>query len=210
MKQEVRASRILDLLANGVKSAEIIRIEDGRRKQFQERLARGNSSEQNVSDALLGLSIVNRVNKVPTNSVGDHNGIDLVVGLKTEAPGVIVSKVRVQVKSSDRGIAEFRQKIKSDNYLIEEEIDDWLIRNEWVVLNGQMPNEVIENSFIAQFEKINNCARTEETKADRNDIKARAAEQARRYLDYRRKGVLTPQWREWARKHPFEIAKLVY
>lgn len=207
---EVRVNRIFSLLADGVKSAEIIRIEEERRRPFQERLERGNSSEQNVSEALTGLPVVTRVNKVPTNSVGDQSGIDLVVGLKTDTPEAIVGKVKVQVKSSESGITTFREKVKSDNSLKDGEVDDWLTSNGWIVLNGQMPKDDIAHDFLAQLKKINDFARTEETKADRDDIKTRITDQARRYLDHRRNRTLTPQWEEWGRKHPFEIAKIVY
>ncbi len=210
MREAVRVNRIFSLLSDGVNSAEIIIAQDERKRLGDEKRKKGDSSEQNVIKALLEISVVATVNKVPANSVGDQNGIDIVVGLNRDIPEGLVGKVKIQVKSSEQKITEFKEKIKSDNSLKDGEVDDWLTRNGWVVLNGQIPQADIADDFLAQLKKINDYARTEETKADRDDIKARITEQARRYLDHRRNGTLTPQWEEWGRKHPFEIAKIVY
>lgn len=210
MESEVRLGRIFSLLESGVGSAEIIRIENERRKPYLDRLNKGISSEQNVSDSLVGLPAVTGINRVPAYSIGDKNGIDIVVALNRDIPGIVVSKIRVQVKSSEWGIAKFRKKIKSDNSLSEDEVDDWLTRNGWVVLNGQNASGEIANSFLAQLRKINNFATTSETVADRDDLKNRMKDQARRYLDHLRNGTLTLEWKAWGRKHALEIAKLVY
>ena len=210
MREAVRVNRIFSLLSDGVNSAEIIIAQDERKRLGDEKRKKGDSSEQNVIKALLEISVVATVNKVPANSVGDQNGIDIVVGLNRDIPEGLVGKVKIQVKSSEQKITEFKEKIKSDNSLKDGEVDDWLTRNGWVVLNGQIPQADIADDFLAQLKKINDYARTEETKADRDDIKARITEHARRYLDHRRNGTLTPQWEEWGRKHPFEIAKIVY
>lgn len=196
--ETVRVNRIFSLLADGIKSAEIIRIEEERRRSIRERLERGNSSEQNVTRVLSGLPIVLTVNRVEPNSVGDQNGIDIVVGLKRDIPEGLVGKVRVQVKSSRQYIAEFKEKIKLENSLKNnEEVNDWLIKNGWIILNGQLPDEIIATSFESQLNKINDFARTEETKADKDDIERRMKEQARRYWEHPAKGTLTPDGRHF-------------
>lgn len=153
MKSEILgASRVLDLLANGASTTEIINLQNKRLRERQGGIDRGFFSESNVREALLGLSVVRGVRMVPRRSKQDNRGIDMFVDLHT--PQSLVDNIKVQVKSDIKRIEDFKRDLAKARK-IKGDINEWLIRHRWIVLNGQLTQDLIRSNFMVQLRRIN-------------------------------------------------------
>lgn len=146
------------LLSRGKKADEVIEMEAARKRLIEQNYARGFSSEKNVFDILSGLEMVSRVRRTPRGSGWDIGRIDLIVHLDKRSG--VIGKVSVQVKSTEVGVDEFKKKVAQENRVPLKEVDGWLLSHRWVVLNGQLPKDVIANSFTSQVTKMAEVART--------------------------------------------------
>ena len=108
----------------------------------------GNESVYTVQKAIEDLPYVDKIVETAKNSKEDVvYKQDLIVSLSGQA----VDTVSIQVKSSLDKILKFYQKIDQDYYTAEE----ILIERKMIVLNGQLPQNVIKDFFIDKLSKIN-------------------------------------------------------
>lgn len=87
--------------------------------------------------------VVQTIPNSPEDTVDKH---DLKITLDQE-----ISPIGIQVKSSIYGVLDFYQKIDQD-YFNAKEI---LIERKTIVLNGQLPDDIIKQNFLNQLTLIN-------------------------------------------------------
>ena len=141
-KKGRRISRILDGLNQGMSYPEI-----------QKRLVplkgeqRGEDSVKNVEEAIKNFPFIKEIKKTDKNSKEDTvDKHDLIILLS----GKSIDKAGIQVKSSIQRCSKFRHKFFKE-YDDNEKI---LIKKKLIVINGQLPEFVIQKIFINQLSKI--------------------------------------------------------
>jgi hypothetical protein len=123
------------------------------------RVRKGSISEQHVTTALSGLSVVTHVRNTEHFGPEDMAGLDLVVFLRPTIEAASVESVTAQVKSSDGGIAHFRRVIGNRYGMEDHEIDAWLVEERLMLLNGSEPRRTIQRDFLSQLTPIRRAAR---------------------------------------------------
>lgn len=115
---------------------------------------RGDKSEKNVIAVLAHLPFVKQVFPTVKNGREDHRGCDAFVRI-SPAPQEI-KQIRVEVKSSARGIRNFKKNIAGKFKLPLRSVDDWLIAKHHIVLNGQQTPLEIATDFTRGIQEITN------------------------------------------------------
>ena len=119
---------------------------------LEKKESRGKDSEQNVNSILKKIPIVERCWITPRWGGEDKAGIDLKVVLIDKLG---VGKVYVQVKSSEFNIQKEKRKMKiMFNLDTDEELDNWMVENKRIIINGQAKEQEIIDSFLAQVQAI--------------------------------------------------------
>ncbi|MDD2224716.1 MAG: hypothetical protein PHP97_00960 [Candidatus Shapirobacteria bacterium] len=149
IKNQIAQQRI-NIICGGIKEG-IPYEEIEQRLQFIPEIrndAVSNISVVNVKRVIKTLPFIEEIIESKPNSYEDAvKKHDLTVFLN----GDNVNSVGIQIKSSIQYVLNFYQKF-SINYSIAKEI---LIKKKIIVLNGQLPDEIIENFFLSQLNLIN-------------------------------------------------------
>lgn len=115
---------------------------------------REKESVYNVIGVLAVMPEVQMVTPVDRFSHDDHKGVDLRVLMDSRKPGVEVEAVRVQVKSSQFSVEDFRCQIMERNAIDRNGLETWLAKNRLIILNGQTGHEKIEQTFWERYQEI--------------------------------------------------------
>lgn len=152
MSRENRVLHILDSLAAGKPSTQILD-----QLKFDDQKAvvtdkRGEESEKAVLDALRNLrGIVTKATLVSADPRFNNQGVDILA--KTAIP--FVGQVEVQSKSSLIGIQKEINRIRLSQQIEDEDAwEKWLAKQRRVFLNGAIKAQKIKRSFKEQLLKI--------------------------------------------------------
>ncbi len=132
-----------------------VSAERNRRQKARKKDKRGFISEKRVCDALNKLPYVLGVYQTERMGHADRNGIDMIVALSFDH-GWLMKSVRVQVKSSQTKIQEFKEDLLRHHNKKEGDMGSLLGDLRLVILNGQRSSDEICESFFNQIESINN------------------------------------------------------
>lgn len=105
---------------------------------------RGMETVQLVIDALSPISWVDDLVETNFNDTYDRTGIDLVAYVTRP----LVEMVNIQVKSTNNGVGRFKSHQRKKHRLKQSEYPQWLIQNNFFIINGRKPADEIQNSFI--------------------------------------------------------------
>lgn len=107
----------------------------------------GFMSVDNVKRVVQFFSFVKDITETVKNSHEDTvDKYDLTISLDNKN----IDLVGIQVKSSIKAVTKFYKKIDNDFIKVKEN----LIDRKLIVINGQLPDDVIKNSFIEQLQTI--------------------------------------------------------
>lgn len=116
----------------------------------------GYEREDFVAGVVRQLPYVRSVRQSIPNSISDRKGKDLTVILHREDCyfDLSFSSVFVQVKSSNEGMALFKRKIKTSNNIAWQEIDQMLLFNRYILINGNRPVARVVEQFETQLDSM--------------------------------------------------------
>lgn len=114
---------------------------------------RGRLMEYRVADLLLDVDAVKGIMINPKQGIQDQLGRDLTVHLGSGLP---IDIVWVQVKSSPRGIREYKKIIgrRLNNQGDTRTPDEWMTANSQILLDGSLDDEIVRAGFYGQLARI--------------------------------------------------------
>lgn len=114
---------------------------------------RGRLMEYRVADLLLDVDVVQGVMINPKQGIQDQLGRDLTVHLGSGLP---IDMVWVQVKSSSRGIREYKKIIgkRLNKQGDTRTPNEWMIANCQILLDGSLDDEIVRAGFYGQLARI--------------------------------------------------------
>lgn len=115
---------------------------------------RGSLSEMVVAKALISLSYVESADITQKYSDDDMGGIDIRVLVNKEILDVRFDYLRVQVKSSQSGVRSFKSDIKKRHEFGDEGLQNYLIVERLLIIDGSKSDPEIRNSFESQLYNI--------------------------------------------------------
>jgi len=156
-----RINTICELIKQGVPYPEI-----QQRLEIIQKVDRNTIGEEsvfNVQRSIKSLLFVQGIRETIRNSKEDSiDKYDLVVSLIDKN----IDSVGVQVKSSAEKILMFYKHFDEDFFKAEE----ILTRKKIIVINGQLPDQTIKNTFISKLEKIDQYYQNNNIYPDQNII----------------------------------------
>lgn len=114
---------------------------------------RGRLMEYRVADLLLDADVVQGVIINPKQGIQDQLGRDLTVHLEKGLP---IDMVWIQVKSSPRGIREYKKLIgkRLNKQGDTRTPNEWMTANSQILLDGSLDDEIVRAGFYAQLARI--------------------------------------------------------
>ena len=113
-----------------------------------------NSKERGLQSEYFALNVVSKLpgvitaRKTLSYSTEDRKGYDIIAELDDT---YIVRGVKIQVKSSEMGIAKLRQQMALKHEIwTSYEIDNLFAQLQMILINGQQPEDIIRQEFTRQ------------------------------------------------------------
>lgn len=154
-KKQTQVYAILEQLAQGRPNAEIIlELEEKERAKRAGEISeqKGSISERRAKNAIAKLDVVISAHLTQKFSPEDRNLIDILVNLRN-LPDLCT--VKVQVKSSKRGIRQALDETKRiRNLTNDEDLNEWLLKNKYIFVNGNLSHDQIQAQFLQQLEPM--------------------------------------------------------
>ncbi len=147
-----RVGIILDCLSQGITDTqEIQRKLDAVHDEFYRNEYKGKGSVSNTINALKEMNNVVKIKETRRFSDEDYSGIDLFVYCRINE--CEIKKLGVGVKSSEGSCQKYLNSLGSTT----QDIDEFLIKNKRIVIDGRKKASEIKHDFEKQLVKLFSC-----------------------------------------------------